>query len=194
MKKENYESNYLRRIKIIGVMGGSPDYPDLTEPLGKLIARMGYHLLTGAGGGIMEGVSESFFNYQERRGLVLGIVRAAPSWDINRLADYAPNKVNQWVEVPIYTHLRFSSARFDSRNHINALTSDIVIALPGEKGTESEVELALQYGTPVIFFLGRGAVNNNAPIIYTGRFPQARATIAGDLAEVEAGIKTYIPT
>jgi predicted Rossmann-fold nucleotide-binding protein len=42
-----------------------------------------------------------------------------------------------------------------SRNHINVLTSDAVLVLPGGSGTLSEVELAAEYGwTPVLLFLG----------------------------------------
>lgn len=41
-----------------------------------------------------------------------------------------------------------------SRNHINILTSDVVVALPGGPGTASEVRLALHYGKPVVLFLG----------------------------------------
>jgi len=32
----------------------------------------------------------------------------------------------------------------NSRNHINILSSDVVIALPGSKGTYSEVMLAIR--------------------------------------------------
>ena len=37
----------------------------------------------------------------------------------------------------------------DSRNHLNVLTSTIVLALPGGEGTRSEIELAIAYGRPV---------------------------------------------
>ena len=37
-----------------------------------------------------------------------------------------------------------------SRNHINVLTSSVVVALPGGKGTLSEVQLAKTYGKPVV--------------------------------------------
>jgi predicted Rossmann-fold nucleotide-binding protein len=41
-----------------------------------------------------------------------------------------------------------------SRNHINVLSSDVVIVLPGNGGTESEMTLAVRYGKPVIAFFG----------------------------------------
>lgn len=197
MNKAKYEPNFLGRRKIVGVMGGSTDYPELTAPLGRVIAKLGCHLLTGAGDGVMAGVSESFSVYENREGLVIGIIRAAPDWVSRHRRDpreYAPNKVNCWVEVPIYTHLHLSSADLESRNHINVLTADVVVVLPGKEGTESEVELAMQYGTPVIFFLGRGRVNNNDPSYYTKHFPQGRALVAADITQVEEAISTYIST
>lgn len=39
-----------------------------------------------------------------------------------------------------------------SRNHINILTSDIIVALPGDAGTLNEVRLAVRYERPVIAF------------------------------------------
>lgn len=37
-----------------------------------------------------------------------------------------------------------------SRNHINVLTSDVIVALPGGEGTASEIGLARAYGRPVV--------------------------------------------
>ena len=37
--------------------------------------------------------------------------------------------------------------------HINVLTSDAIVALPGDAGTASEVELAISYGRPIIAFV-----------------------------------------
>ena len=40
-----------------------------------------------------------------------------------------------------------------SRNHINVLSSDVIVALPGDAGTLSEVELAVRYERPLIAFV-----------------------------------------
>ena len=40
-----------------------------------------------------------------------------------------------------------------SRNHINVLSSYVIVALPGNAGTLSEVELAVRYERPVIAFV-----------------------------------------
>ena len=66
---------------------------------------------------------------------------------------------NQWVEIPILTHLPLSGERGTepmSRNHINVLSSDVIVALPGDAGrlaTLSEVRLAVRYERPVIAFV-----------------------------------------
>ncbi len=39
-----------------------------------------------------------------------------------------------------------------SRNHINVLSSDVVIALPGGPGTAGEVQLALRYGRSIVVY------------------------------------------
>ena len=144
------------RIPVVGVMGsGSARHADLAGPLGRALARMGVHLLTGGGAGVMESVSRGFIAVPDREGLVIGILPAGDARPDRTDADpgTSPGYPNPWVELAIRTHL---DARGDdgsgirSRNHINILSSDVVIALPGSSGTASEVELAIRYGRPVI--------------------------------------------
>ena len=155
---------------VVGVMGsGSDRHAHLAEPLGRALARMGVHMLTGGGAGVMESVSQAFSAVPGREGLVIGILPAGDA-RLDR-ADADPNRMhagqgwtnggpgtppgypNPWVELAIRTHL---DARGDdgsgirSRNHINILSSDVVIALPGSAGTASEVELAIRYRRPLI--------------------------------------------
>lgn len=175
-------------------MGGKPDHPDLTRPLGILIARLGYHLLTGAGEGVMAGVSEAFFNRAPREGLVIGIIRAAPQWasEGSDPARYFPNAVNRWVEIPVYTHLQLSSGDTESRNHINVLTSDLIVALPGGSGTASEVELAIGYGTPLVFFTGAATIDGHPPRYFQNKRSGGSVSIAESLREVEAAINFHL--
>ncbi len=54
------------------------------------------------------------------------------------------------------THLPLSGAAGTgalSRNHINVLSSDVLIALPGGDGTASEVALAVRYRRPIAAYL-----------------------------------------
>ena len=99
----------------------------------------------------MAAVSKSFHDTPNRRGLVIGVLPCDESPEVPR--DGYPN---QWVEIPILTHLPLGGDRGAepmSRNHINILTSDVIVALPGDAGTGSEVKLAVKYGRPVIAFI-----------------------------------------
>lgn len=142
------------RIPIVGVMGsGTKAHQDKAQLVGRWLAEAGVHLLTGGGGGIMASVSRAFHEVSSRRGLVLGIIpgEATP----RGYATYN-GYPNQWVEVPIFTHLPYSGLRGTdilSRNHINVLSSDVIIALPGSAGTASEIILAKLYNKPLIAYL-----------------------------------------
>ena len=135
-------------------MGSHADaHADRSRRVGAWIARQGFHLLTGGGDGVMGAVSRAFVEVADRAGLVLAIV---PS--VTGDADHSPvpGYPNPWVEIPIYTHLDRGGPFGDeptSRNHINVLTSTVVVVLPGGQGTASEARLALRYGTPCVAYL-----------------------------------------
>ena len=110
----------------------------------------------------MAAVSKAFYDTPNRRGLVLGILPYDES--LERTTGGAPSPKhgypNQWVEIPVLTHLPLSGDRGTdplSRNHINVLTSDVIVALPGGPGTLSEVTLAVKYERPVIAFVDSDA-------------------------------------
>ncbi|MBN1241017.1 MAG: molybdenum cofactor carrier protein [Gammaproteobacteria bacterium] len=148
--------------RTVGVMGSSrEEHAELAEPLGRLLARLGVNLLTGAGRGVMTAVSRAYTHADRDRGVCIGIVPAASEAERGHPK---PGYPNPFVEVAIYTHLPKSGAagREDlSRNHINVLTSDVIIALPGSEGTASEVELALAYGKPVSAYAANDAQLSN---------------------------------
>ena len=125
--------------------------------LGRWLAGKGVHLLTGGGGGVMSAVSEAFCEVPERRGLVIGVLPGDEGeFESASPAAPRPGYPNPWVEIPISTHLPLSGRRgLDplSRNHINVLSSNVLVALPGGAGTASEVLLALRYGRPVVAYL-----------------------------------------
>ncbi|MFH1863178.1 MAG: molybdenum cofactor carrier protein [bacterium] len=155
---------------IIGVMGsGVESHEELSAPLGQLIAQLGCHLLTGGSSGVMEAVSRAFCQVEGRQGLCIGIIRSAQLPELNPQTgrrSYQPGGWNDWVEIPILTHLPLSGTEgtdYLSRNHINVLTADAVIALPGGAGTYSEVQLCLQYGKPLILFLDGKTIDGKTP-------------------------------
>lgn len=190
----------IRRIKIIGVIGsGTESYKRLSAPLGRLIADSGYHLLTGGGYGVMAEVSKAFCDFSERKGFSIGIIRSSyyPVLDENTQERTHINfLVNEWIEIPIFTHLPLSGEQgtdFMSRNHINVLTSDIVIALPGSAGTYSEVKLSVQYQKPLILFLGGGTINGKkAEYFMIDPLFSKYVSIANSIDEVRERIESYL--
>lgn len=144
------------RIPVVGVMGsGSEPDNDKAAPLGWWLARSGVHLLTGGGGGVMTTVAKAFVTVPDRRGLSIGVLPAlGPSEE--EASKPAPGYPNPWIELPIRTHLHQRGNEGSSplsRNHVNVLSADVVVALAGSEGTASEVQLALRYGRPVIAHL-----------------------------------------
>ena len=130
---------------------GSQSHRERASHIGRWLALEGVHLLTGGGGGVMAAVSQAFYETSNRRGLVIGIVPCEEG-SVRPKSGYP----NRWVEIPIFTHLPLSGTRGKevlSRNHINVLSSDVIIALPGSAGTGSEVVLALSYQRSVISYL-----------------------------------------
>jgi len=152
----------VNRLPIVGVLGsGTEPHKDKAKPLGEWLAQEGVHLLTGGGGGVMEAVSRAFHRVSQREGLVIGIL---PGTGTDSGYTQKPGYPNPWVEIPINTHLPKSGVQGTdplSRNHLNVLTADVSVALPGSSGTASEVELALRYGRPLIAYLKyRGEIPN----------------------------------
>ncbi|MDE2803980.1 MAG: hypothetical protein OXN18_02420 [Gemmatimonadota bacterium] len=148
----------MNQLPIVGVMGsGARAHADLAAPLGRRLARLGVHLLTGGGRGVMASVSRAFAEVEGRAGLVIGIL---PHLEEDGGPASPPGYPNRWVELPIRTQLGKEGAEPDSRNHVNVLTSDVVVALPGSSGTASEVDLALSYGRPLILLGDLGRARN----------------------------------
>ena len=144
----------LKQRKVVGIMGsGHQPWTELVQPLARWIAQQNYHLLTGGGSGVMAVAAEAFCQVEPRLGISIGIIPT----ELNAQGQYIPliGYPNPGIELSITTPLsRFNHqdpARL-SRNHICILTSDVVVALPGDAGTRNEVNLALNYGKPIILF------------------------------------------
>lgn len=170
----------LQRRPVVGVMGsGREPHVERSRRVGEWIARAGYHLLTGGGAGVMAAVTEAFIGVEERRGLAIGILPAAgdESAGVAR-----PGYPNPWVEIAVRTHLPDVGAHGAgpaSRNHLNVLSSDVVIVLPGSAGTASEARLAVRYGRPCIAWLAdRGDVPGLPDVVpVESGFPAVEAFI-----------------
>ena len=166
----------MRKLAIAGVMGsGSDPHTPYSYAIGQLLAARPLHLLTGGGGGVMTAVSEAFGQVEARRGLVIGVLPSTSASDGTPKSGY-PNAA---VELVIQTHLPLSAEHGTdvmSRNHINILSSDIVIVLPGGAGTRAEAGLALRYDKPCIAY--------GEPGKFAG-FPEG-LTVTSDIKVVEA--------
>ncbi len=143
----------VNRFPIIGVMGSHEEsWDEFAYPIGELIAKRGYNLLTGAGGGVMTAVAKGFTETEGRTGIAIGILPAV---------DYKGQKLgtaeypNPYIEIPMITTLseKAQSDRMPfSRNLVNVMTANAIVALPGSHGTRSESSLALMYDKPLVLF------------------------------------------
>jgi predicted Rossmann-fold nucleotide-binding protein len=191
--KRRPNARALHRRHVVAVIGSGTATDPACVEIGQLVASLGADLLTGGGRGVMEAVSRAFFESQPRKGIVVGVIPATvdPLHVLERrdatsvayeLSDGYPNP---WVELAIYTHLPDSGQQGtlgSSRNHINVLSADVIVALPGEAGTESEMWLAVQYGVPTVAY---GAHRSTIPMGVV----QART-----LDEVRAFLLKHLPT
>lgn len=143
----------VKRLPIVAVIGSGDSghgNPELAETVGRLIATLGFHLLTGGGRGVMADACRGFAAVPDRAGLSLGIIPRSAESDGPK--DGYPNP---WIEVPILTHLagRLGPDGEDSRNPINVLTATRIVALPGGEGTRAEIRLALRHGRSILAVL-----------------------------------------
>lgn len=199
---------------IVGVMASGKDkfaqkYSSLAKTVGVAVARQGFHLLTGGGLGLMTTVGDEFLKIKPRTGRLISILRAdgtehlSGTWDENGNPGspkvgsrttkriWRANEDNKLAEILIRTHLPYSGGKLGdhdlSRNHINVLTSDLVVILPGEGGTFKELQLAWEYGRPTMVFLGSdGSVDGKSA-------KQIVAEFAGTtLADTEDELKSWL--
>lgn len=99
----------------------------------------------------MEAVARAFVNSKPACGISIGILPCS-NRDVTRRP---PGYPNPFVQLVVATHLRDRGRRGhlpSSRNHLNVLNSDAIVALPGSHGTESEIRLALTYAKPLIIY------------------------------------------
>jgi hypothetical protein len=111
----------------------------------------------------MEAVAHGFCS-EDHLGLSIGILPAG------RPPELYPNR---WVEVAIRTHLRGDDpAGPGSRNPINMLTSDLLVAFAGGAGTRAELELAGRRTPPcplVVYLPGGETIGGlSGPLVAAG--------------------------
>ena len=177
--------SFAARLPIVGVMGShAADWAEYAKPLGAHLGRRGVHLLTGGGTGTMAAVAEAFCAVPGRRGVSIGILPAVP----DPARGYAPMEgyPNPWVDIPIVTPLGIFHGSDDSlvtRNHVNILSADAIVALPGQAGTHNEIRLARRFAKKIVLF---GPAAEFA--VYESAQPYAET-----LAEVTAFLDAALP-
>jgi len=118
---------------VISVIGGSTisaKVEDLAEAVGKMIAELECVLLCGGLGGAMEAAAKGA---QKAGGMTIGLLPGKDKRD-----------ANPYVDIALHTSIGYA------RNTIVACAADIIVALPGSFGTNSEICYGLVYGRPVV--------------------------------------------
>jgi uncharacterized protein (TIGR00725 family) len=121
------------RKKVVSVIGGhrcTVEVEQKAQELGKKLAKVVGILVCGGLGGTMKAVCQGF---KTAGGVTIGII---PSYD--------KNDANKYVDIVIPTGLGLA------RNVVVVKSADVVVALPGEAGTLSEIAYCLQFGISVI--------------------------------------------
>jgi uncharacterized protein (TIGR00725 family) len=119
--------------KIVSVIGGRScklKVEQIAHKLGKKLAKVADYLVCGGLSGTMKAVCAGF---KANGGVTIGII---PSYD--------KNDANEYVDIVIPTGLGLA------RNVLVVKSADVVVALPGEAGTLSEIAYCIQFGIPVI--------------------------------------------
>jgi uncharacterized protein (TIGR00725 family) len=124
----------MRKQKItISVIGGSvisPKVADLAQAVGKMVAELGCVLVCGGLGGAMQAAAKGA---KSSGGLTIGLLPGKNKID-----------ANPYIDIALPTTIGYA------RNAMVACSADIIIALPGSFGTNSEICYGLVYGRPVI--------------------------------------------
>jgi uncharacterized protein (TIGR00725 family) len=117
-------------VSVIGARACGAKHAALARSVGKMVAELGCVLVCGGLKGAMQAACQGA---KEAGGLTIGILPGADKAD-----------ANPYVDIALPTTIGYS------RNVMVAASADVVIALPGSYGTESEICYALVYGRPVI--------------------------------------------
>lgn len=144
----------FERLPIVGVMGsGEKPWDEWAHPLGTALASLPVHLLTGGGNGTMTAVSKAFVETTPRRGHTIGIIPTEKQ--ANGTFQAKAGYPNPYIEIPVFTPLGVfagEGTEFISRNFVNIMTANAIVALPGSGGTKNEINIAIKFGKPVCLF------------------------------------------
>ena len=121
-------------VSVIGSHNRSPQNDEKAYQVGKIIAGLGAVLVCGGLDGIMAAAARGA---KDAGGLTIGLLPGTDKAD-----------ANPYIDIALPTSIGFA------RNAMVACSADIVVALPGSHGTNSEICYGLVYDRPVIDFGG----------------------------------------
>ena len=119
--------------RVVSVIGGhncNQEVEQLAHNLGEKLSKVVNYLVSGGLSGVMKAVCQGF---KAGGGVTIGII---PGYD--------KKDANEFVDIAIPTGLGLA------RNVLVVKSADVVVALPGEAGTLSEIAYCLQLGIPVV--------------------------------------------
>ncbi len=148
-------------ISIIGGHQLNRGVEHLAHKTGKLIAEVGCILVCGGLSGVMEEASKG--------------AKMAGGTTIGLLPGREKRDANPYIDIALPTSIGYA------RNAIVACSADIIIALPGSHGTNSEICYGLVFGRPVID-LGHW---NIPGMIKVKNFKEAEKKIKALVREIE---------
>ncbi len=117
-------------ISVIGGHDTSREVDNLAHDIGRIIAKVGAVLVCGGLSGVMLAAAKGA---KEAGGLTIGL-----------LPGNKKNDANQFIDIALPTSIGYA------RNVIVACSADIIVALPGSHGTNSEICYGLVFGRPVL--------------------------------------------
>lgn len=126
-------SSIEMRKNVVSVIGGhncDKEVEQLAHELGEKLAKVAEILVSGGLSGTMKAACQGF---KAGKGTTIGII---PGYD--------KKDANEYVDIVMPTGMGLA------RNVLVVKSADVVIALPGEAGTLSEIAYCLQFGIPVI--------------------------------------------
>lgn len=121
------------RKQMVSIIGGhkcTKEVEQLAQNIGKKLAKVVDYLVCGGLGGVMEAAAKGFHS---ENGTTIGIITS-----------YNRNDANQYIDIVIPSGMGLA------RNILVVKSADVVVALPGEAGTLSELAYCLQFGIPVV--------------------------------------------
>jgi len=128
-------------VPVIAVVGGAEcdrEAAAAARDIGAAIARRGWHLLCGGGGGVMEAACRGFREAREKAGTPQTGVAIA------LLPGEDAGAANPYVDVALATGIGLA------RNALIARAASALVAVDGCAGTLSEIAFGWQMGKPIV--------------------------------------------